>query len=381
MIRLSMHIQIVADAKAMRAFVLFPRQLYRHDRCWAPPLWHEEKCSYIASNNVVLQANEHILYLAIHDGAVVGRILVFIDASHIAHTGELVGFFGSFECIEDIRVSLLLLDAAEAWIRGRGLSYMRGPINPIAESWGFLLEGYDSLPVLMAPYNPSYYHGMMHDAGMAKIKDLYAYEADTRSGYTIPDRIERFTSTLLSRKPDLSVRPLDPSRLLEDARHIWHITNTALANNWGYVPVELPVMQDMVKRLKPILDPQAIWFVQDAGLPVGYALGFPDPNAIFQAIHGRLLPFGFMVYLRRKGSIRRYRLFGLGVLPQYHGLGLDVLLYHSLYKALGPKEPLIEANYILEDNWNIRNALEKLGLRRTKTYRIYQKHLEGSPRQ
>ena len=222
---------------------------------------------------------------------------------------------------------------------------------------------------------------MMHAAGMAKIKDLYAYEADTRSGYTIPDRIERFTSTLLSRKPDLSVRPLDPSRLLEDARHIWHITNTALANNWGYVPVALPVMQDMVKRLKPILDPQAVWFVQDAGLPVGYALGFPDPNAIFQAIHGRLLPFGFLVYLRRKGSMRRYRLFGLGVLPQYHGMGLDVLLYHSLYKALGPKDPLIEANYILEDNWNIRNALEKLGLRRSKTYRIYQKDLGSSPRE
>ncbi|PKL10194.1 MAG: N-acetyltransferase, partial [Spirochaetae bacterium HGW-Spirochaetae-8] len=36
---------------------------------------------------------------------------------------------------------------------------------------------------------------------------------------------------------------------------------------------------------------------------------------------------------------------------------------------------------ILEDNWNIRNALEKLGLRRSKTYRIYQKDLGSSPRE
>jgi hypothetical protein len=35
----------------------------------------------------------------------------------------------------------------------------------------------------------------------------------------------------------------------------------------------------------------------------------------------------------------------------------------------------LEANYILEDNWNIRNALEKLNLVRTKEYRIYQKPL------
>ena len=63
------------------------------------------------------------------------------------------------------------------------------------------------------------------------------------------------------------------------------------------------------------------------------------------------------------------------MLPEYHGMGLDVLLYANLYENLKPRSVRMEANYILEDNYKIRNALEKLELRQTKKYRIYEKNL------
>ena len=132
----------------------------------------------------------------------------------------------------------------------------------------------------------------------------------------------------------------------------------------------------MVDRLKIILDKDAIWFVQDKGVPVGFALGFPDPNTIIKKIGGKALPTGFLTLLNGRKNINRYRLFALGVLPQYHGMGLDVLLYKHLHDALADKKVLIEANYILEDNWNIRNALEKLGMKRTKEYRIYEMRIK-----
>jgi hypothetical protein len=56
-------------------------------------------------------------------------------------------------------------------------------------------------------------------------------------------------------------------------------------------------------------------------------------------------------------------------------MGLDVLLYKCLHTALGGRGILLEANYILEDNFKIRNALEKLGLRLTKKYRMYERSL------
>lgn len=323
----------------------------------------------------MLRDNEHALLLVKDQEAVLGRVLVYIDKAFNAFYASRIGFFGAFECADQQEAADLLLDAACQWLRERGMDTIRGPFHPVAESWGFLLEGYDSLPVLMAPYNPPYYHQLMEKCGLAKVKDLLAYEVDIDEEYSLPPRIDRFTKLLVSRRPQFSVRKIDIGDLMTDAGHIWRISNISIADNWGFVPVDITVMRDMVRRLKAILDPDAVWFVEENGVPIGYALGFPDPNPTIQAIKGRLLPFGFLKLLRVAAQSRRYRLFALGVLPEYHGMGLDVLLYKSLHTALSGRGILMEANYILEDNYKIRNALEKLGLKLTKKYRMYEKPL------
>ena len=119
--------------------------------------------------------------------------------------------------------------------------------------------------------------------------------------------------------------------------------------------------------------------VEDAGQPVGFCLGFPDINIILRRIRGRILPFGFITLVRRRKRLQDFRLFGLAVLPEYHGLGLDVLLYMSLFEALAPRGVRLEASYILEDNSSMINALQKLGLEITKTYRVYEKALGNRP--
>lgn len=370
-----MKIVSVTNRKMMKAFVNFPKILYRDDPFWVPPMWNEEKKAYSGKTNVILQNNEYVLLLVYEKETLLGRSLVYIDKDFNRYYSSTIGFFGAFECFDNPIAAKLLFSTSIAWLKERGMSAIRGPIHPIAESWGFLLKGYDSLPVLMASYNPPYYHKLIKEAGFKKIKDLLAYEADINTGYKIPERIERFSKQLMEHHPELTVRKINTKNLMEEATSIWKITNTSLGANWGYVPVEESVMKDMVRRLKIILDEEAIWFVQDRGVPVGFALGFPDPNAIIKGIGGRLFPTGFISLLYRRKRIRRYRLFALGVLPQYHGMGLDVLLYKHLNDALVAKKVLIEANYILEDNWNIRNALEKLGMKRTKEYRIYEKSI------
>jgi len=370
-----MNIVQVTNRRTMKDFVNFPRTLYKNAPFWVPPMWNEEKKAYNGKTNVMLKNNEYSLLLVYDQGELLGRSLVYIDKDFNRYYTSTIGFFGAFECVDNHEASRLLFSTSIQWLKKRGMSAIRGPIHPIAESWGFLYRGYDSLPVLMASYNPPYYHTLMEKCGFEKIKDLLAYEADLNSGYTIPLRIERFTKQFMDRHSEFSLRKIDIKNLMRDATYIWQITNASLSDNWGYVPVEESVMKDMVKRLKIILNEDAIWFVQDKGVPVGFALGFPDPNAIIKEIGGKLLPTGFITLLNKRKSIRRYRLFALGVLNKYHGMGLDVLLYKQLHDALAEQKVLIEANYILEDNYNIRNALEKLEMKCTKEYRIYEKRI------
>jgi len=370
-----LRIEAVHSKQDLRRFAFFPEELYRGNPHWVPPLWKDELKSYHKKNNPILANSEYILLLAQKGEKIVGRNLVYVDHAFNQYYQSSIGFFGAFECINDPEIATGLLTKTEHWLRGWGMTTVRGPIHPVAESWGFLLQGYDSPPVFMAPFNPPYYHELVSAQGYAKVKDLLAYQADAGGGYRIPERFTRFCGTILSRNPQLSVRRINLHRLQQDAERIWEISNIALKHNWGYVPVDRGVLQDMIKKLKPVLDPDAVWMVFDKDRAVGYCLGFPDINAILGKIRGRLFPFGFLQLLSGIKKIRRYRLFGLAVLPEYQNRGLDVLLYVSLYNALAPRRILLEANYILEDNFKIRNPLEKMELCLSKVYRIYEKKL------
>jgi len=372
----SMHVHEVRSAADLRQFVYFPRELYRGSPCWAPPLWMDERRAYSAKTNAILAHSDYRLFLARQDGRVVGRSLVYVDHAFNRWYGSKTGFFGAFECVQDFGVARALDESAVAWLKGQGMDRVRGPIHPVSESWGFLLDAFDQPPVFMAPYNPPYYNEFAGRLGYVKAKDLLAYEGKS-DRYRIPERFSRFGDRRLSDGSGLSVRRLSMKDLQRDADAILSISNEAIKDNWGYVPIERAEFQDMFRKLKPIADPDAIWFVEVKGRPVGYALGFPDLNVILRRIHGRLFPLGFARLLLGVHRVGDYRLFGLAVLPEYHGRGLDVLLYLQLYRALSPRIRRLEANYILEDNPHIRNALEKLGLDLVKTYRVYEKPLAG----
>ena len=374
-----MHIVKVKTKKQMQAFVLLPKVLHGQSRCFAPPLWIDERKAYFGRNNPILSNSDFELFLLVDEkDKAIGRTLAYIDFNHNRYYNSDIGFFGAFECIDDRDAGALLVKTAEDWLHEKGMDTIRGPINPVAENWGFLSDDYETPPVYMSPWNPAYYHSFFTCCGYSKAKDLLVYEANTGCGYTLPKRFDGFLSKYLTRNPNIRIRQLDMHNLKEDAKAILEISNAAYCDNWGYVPLELPVMQDMLNKLKLIVDIDAVWIVEDKGRPVGYCLGFPDINIILKRIKGRLFPFGFLKLLLGYKKLKDYRLFGLAVHPDYHGRALDALMYIKMYEKLAKKNIRMEANYILEDNLNIKNALERLGMKYIKSYRIYDKPLAGS---
>jgi len=378
-VRIPVRVRQATSKADLKRFVTFPRSLYRGDPLWSPPLWVEEKGAYTARSNSILAHSDFTLLLAEADGAVCGRSLAYVDHAFNSFYRARIGFFGAFECVNDISVAGALDAASVAWLGERGMQAVRGPIHPVSESWGFLLDGFHAPSVFMAPYNPPHYNELMLQLGYSKAKDLLAYEACTDRGYMIPQRFSRFSDRLLERAPGLRVRRASLKNASADADAILEISNIALKDNWGFVPLQRDEFQEMFRKLRPIADPDAIWFVEDEGKPVGFALGFPDLNVILRKVGGRLFPLGFLKLIFDVRHLSDYRLFGLAVLPEYQGKGLDVLLYVQIYHALARKIRRLEANYILEDNLRIRNALEKLALDKVKTYRVYEKPIPGVP--
>lgn len=66
-------------------------------------------------------------------------------------------------------------------------------------------------------------------------------------------------------------------------------------------------------------------------------------------------------------------MFALGVIPAYHGKGIDSLLYKALYDSLYSQDMKMEINYVLEDNDPMNNAIKKLGATPMRRYRVFEK--------
>lgn len=375
-----MKISAVQSKRELEKFITMPYRIYRDDPNWSPPLRSETRGQFDPRRNPLLDHCDHALFLLWDGGRPVGRIAAFIDRLAVDYWNSPVGLFGYYECPADEGASRLLLDTAREWLSARGMRAMRGPWSFVSQEWGSVVEGFSPPPVVMAPYNPDYYNQQYQAYGLRKVKDLVVYEVDAARGYTVPARILTLTDRVAERY-GVRVRPLDMGSFEREIDTIIELSNQSLAENWGYSPVTEAEVRAMARDLKPVIHPKAVLFAEDRlGRPIGFAIAIPDVNIIFKKIRGRLLPFGWLHLLWMLPRLTQYRMFALGVIPEYHGKAIDSLMYRALYDACYSPKVRVEINYVLEDNAPMNNAILKLGATLIRRYRVYEMkiHVDGA---
>jgi GNAT superfamily N-acetyltransferase len=268
-------------------------------------------------------------------------------------------------------VAAALLNRARSWLLERGAQVIRGPVNPSTNyECGMLIDGFDSTPMLMMPYNPRYYPQMMESAGLRKGKDLYAYLSNANAIEAA--KIDRVAGRAEGTN-GVRVRSIDMANFDRDVGLVWDVYNSAWSRNWGFVPMTREEFLLMGKEMKQILEPDLVLIGEAAGDTVGFALALPDMNQALARANGRLFPLGLLRILYYKRSIRSVRVLTLGVTETYRASGLAASLYSTLIRnarKLGYGD--CEMSWILEDNVLMNRSLTLMGARRYKTYRIYE---------
>ena len=112
------------------------------------------------------------------------------------------------------------------------------------------------------------------------------------------------------------------------------------------------------------------------GEVVGAALTLPDVNQVLARMNGRLFPLGWLRFLTGRRKVDRVRVFALGVKPQYQHLGVAAALYvaHRQAAARMPQKGG-EMGWILETNEPMNRAMEGMGGKVVKRYRLYESAL------
>ncbi|HMQ21777.1 MAG TPA: GNAT family N-acetyltransferase, partial [Planctomycetota bacterium] len=112
------------------------------------------------------------------------------------------------------------------------------------------------------------------------------------------------------------------------------------------------------------------------GETVGFILGLPDINVGIRACNGRLLPFGFLRFLRAMKKTKRFRVMTLGILPEYRGRGLDAfLITNHIEMSVPTGYSDAELSWVLEDNIAMIKPLREMNAAETIRLRLYEQAL------
>jgi len=362
----------VKNGKELKKFIDFPYSLYAKDPLYAPVLKREVR-EQLTGKNPFFKHAEVKYFVAEKKGDPVGRIASIINLRHKEFHNEEVGFFGFFESIDDPDISGRLLDTAAHDLKIKGMERMRGPMNfSTNEECGFLVEGFDTPPMLMTPYNPPYYNDLMEKYGMEKIKDLYAYIYDVQE--TPPKKVTRVGA--IAEKRGIRVRPIDKKKFHEEMLVFKEVYNSAWEKNWGFIPLTDGELYYLGKRLRQIVVPELTLVAEDQGKPVGFMGLVPDFNSVLRHMNGRITPLSIIKALYYARKISGLRLLLLGIKSKYRNKGVDALLIREAFKGIkkgGYKR--VEFSWVLEDNIPIQRIIEMADGRLYKKYRIYEKSI------
>jgi hypothetical protein len=371
--------RIGREGKDLARFFDVADRIYAADPKWVPPL-RADLAKVFSSENPFFRHAEMQLFLARRGSSDVGRIAAILDRHHNEFHREKTAFFGFFESVDDAEVAGALFQATSVWARERRMDVLRGPANPsLNDEAGLLVEGFDSPPVFMMTYNPSYYVELLERAHFRKAKDLLAYWFDITSEPL--ERLGRLVRRVRREAPDVVIRPVRRRSLRRDLPRLREVYNSAWEKNWGFVPMTAEEMEFMAKRLKPVLDQDFVWIAEaprsGGGLePVAFMLTLPDYNQAIARTGGRLLPFGWLKFVLASRRIRTLRVVTLGIKRAWRLRGLNAVMFEAgLRAAMRRGFTGCEISWLLEDNELIIRAVDIFGGRRYKTYRLYDRSL------
>ncbi|WP_418982164.1 hypothetical protein [Alistipes sp.] len=320
-------LQEVTAPAQVREWLDLPKRIYKGNRNWVCPLDVDVEEVFDPAKNELFADGEAVRWV-VRDAAnrVVGRIAAFYNREKAAIEEQLTGGCGFFEAVDDQQVADMLFDASRMWLASRGMEAMDGPINfgQRRDWWGLLVEGYEFQPLYKNPYNPPYYKELFENYGFRNYFNQHSFvwranvsEASAR----IFDRAERLYAT-----PGYRVENIDMRNLEEQAENFRLVYNKAWALFSGVRPMSQEEAMQMMRQMKPLIDPNIIFFAYFNDEPIGFFITVPDLNRLIGKFNGK---FGWWQKLRLLWDLKVRkqgdRIFGVifGIAPEFHGKGVE----------------------------------------------------------
>ncbi|MBT9174865.1 MAG: hypothetical protein DDT22_00530 [candidate division WS2 bacterium] len=250
----------------------------------------ELKERFFPSLNPFFKHGQMHLFMIEFNSKIIGGVSAHIDFQYVDYHKSKTGYFGFFECMNDVEASKLLLEHACNWIKEKGMTEVIGPINPtMSDEIGVLGEGF-SAPVILTGYNPSYYPELLTNSGFNIVKTWYAWQVNIKD-FAEKELWFRSITNNLEKRFQVQIRSVNMKKYDEELEIVKYLFNECWKNNWGFTPITDDDVKYVGSKLKSIIDPDLTLFAYINGQPVGVSVTLPNINEFLSDLNGSLSPW------------------------------------------------------------------------------------------
>ncbi len=370
-----MNIALVQSRKEEKAFLDFPRKLYRNDPNHVVQFDSEIKNAFDPKINPYFKHGDAVRWIALNDrGETVGRIAAFYDTYKDEADYVRNGGCGFFESINDQQVAFLLFDTARDWLQKHGYEAMTGPINfgENDTNWGCLVQGF-ILQGLGMNYNPPYYKELFESYGFKLYYRQLSFHLDIVKPF--PERFWKIAEWINNREGYTfkHFELKNTAQFVDDTAYIYDQAWSQLRKD--YTPMDKASLYDELRKIRMILDEEMIWFAYFNDEPISFFMFLPDANEIFRHLNGKLHLINKLRFLnyKRKKTISRARGTAAGVIPKFQNSGVESGIFYQLRKIMDqkPQYKEFELSWVGDFNPKMISLYLNTGAVHSKTHHTY----------
>lgn len=360
--------QLLAD------FINFPMELYKNNQNFVPSLINDEKNTWNPKENPALTYSEAKQFLAYQNNKIVGRIAVLVNYKEAKELGIEKVRFGWLDFIDDLEVSKALINEAIKFAKEKGLKKIEGPMGfTNLDKAGMLTFGFDKLATMIGIYNNAYYPQHLEKLGLRKEKEWVEYEILFPK--VLPEKVEKF-SKIITEKYQLKVLKFkNKEQILPLVEPMFQLLDETYKNLSTYTPISQEQIQHYKEKYFGLIDKDYIICIVDANYNlIAFAITMPSYSTALQKSKGKLLPFGWIHFMRASRKNERANFYLIGVHPEYQRRGVTAIIFKEIWKTFRKKGvKYLETNPELEENKNIQllwQDYNPVNHKRRRTYSI-----------
>ncbi len=363
----------VTDKKMMMEFIRVPwtAHIYDNDPAWVPPVIADRVKLFDPAHGYFFEHGEAEFFIAYKNGKPAGRITAHTYTRYEEKYDKDTGFFGFYECIDDLAVSKLLFDTARDALRAKGKKKMNGPQSfTIYDEVGFDCINNGRMPVIGMFHYAHWYEKHALAYGLEKYEDWFCFMVK-EDGLNWEPMFK--IREQLQNQSDIRFYTTSKREIPKRADDIKNIFNAAWEGNSGHLPFTDKQFSHLFDDLKLIVIPDLAIFAEKDGKTIGFILSIPDANPGFAELNGRLFPWRIVKLLWKVKRTKTLRTILLGVLPEYRGQNIDqILILKTIEIGIGLGYNQSDCSLIVETNKKMIGALKYVNADRYKGYRIFQ---------